>query len=64
MDTEELHPELMKKAVDCKTPEELIALEKEEGEELTGEQVESLSGKKGWYECNTLSPCGPIEDKS
>ena len=35
---------VQKKAIVCKTPEELIAFAKEEGIELTNEQLESISG--------------------
>lgn len=43
--------ELAEKAKGCKTPEELLALAKEEGYELSDEQLQYVSG--GWIgECN------------
>ena len=44
MNIEDLTPEQMEKAKACKTPEEIIALAKEEGYELSDEQLEGLSG--------------------
>lgn len=49
MDFEDLTTQQKEKAIDCKTPEELIALAKEEGIELTDDQLESISG--GWDIC-------------
>ena len=39
-----LTPEQVKKAKACKTQEELLALAKEEGVELSSEQLEAVSG--------------------
>ncbi len=47
MNFEDLTTEQKEKAVACKTPEELIELAKNEGVELTDEQLESISGG-GW----------------
>jgi len=44
MDFENLTPEQIEKAKACKTVEELFALAKAEGVELSEEQLESLSG--------------------
>lgn len=44
---EDLSPELKEKALACKTPEELLALAKTEGIDLTNDQLESISGG-GW----------------
>ena len=44
MNFDDLSPELKEKALACKTPEELLALAKEEGYELTDEEIESISG--------------------
>ena len=47
-----------KKFENCKTPEELLALAKDEGFELTDDQLEALSGGASWVgECNKVS-CG------
>lgn len=49
MDFESLTPEQIEKAKACKTIEELLALAKEEGVELSEEQIEALSGGvSGW----------------
>ena len=45
---EDLTPEQQEKARACKTPEELMALAKEEGVELSGEQIEAISGGYVW----------------
>ena len=47
MTFEDLSPELKGKALACKTPEELLALAKTEGIDLTNDQLESISGG-GW----------------
>ena len=44
MNIEDLTPEQMEKAKACKTPGEILALAKEEGYELSDEQLEGLSG--------------------
>lgn len=46
-----------KKFENCKTPEELLSLAKDEGFELTEEQMEAVSGGAGWGGC-THSTCG------
>ena len=46
MDFNELSDGLKKKAKECKTPEEFIALAKEEGLELTDAELEAISGGK------------------
>ena len=53
----ELSPEQRAKAKQCKTPEELLALAKEEGYELTEDELEGISGGF-WDDCdpyNTLA---------
>ena len=42
------NPELQEKLKACKTPEELIALAKEDGIELTDDQLEAISGGGKW----------------
>ena len=44
MKPENLSPDVQEKLKACKTPEELMELVKEEGIELTDEDLESLSG--------------------
>ena len=44
------NPELQEKLKACKTTEELVALAKEEGVELSDEQIEVISGGVDWYE--------------
>ena len=44
MEYKDLTPEQMEKARECKTKDELVALAKEEGVELTEEQLEAVSG--------------------
>ena len=46
MNFENLTEEQKKKAQACKTPEEMLALAREEGYELSDEQLEAVSG--GW----------------
>jgi len=47
MTFEDLSPELKEKALACKKPEELLALAKAEGIDLTSEQLDTISGG-GW----------------
>ena len=44
MRIEDLSPELQEKARECQTPEELLALAKQEGYELTEEELEQVAG--------------------
>jgi len=53
MNYEELTPEQQKKAKACKTPEDVLALAKEEGLELSDEELEAVSG--GWDDCDTYT---------
>ena len=49
MDFENLTPEQIEKAKACKTPEDLITLAREEGYELSTEELDSLAGGvSGW----------------
>lgn len=51
MEYNDLSEELKTKAKSCKTPEELMALAKEEGVELSDAQLEAVSGGS-WSQCN------------
>ena len=44
----------------CKTTEELIALAKEEGVELSDEQLNSIAGGDNWW-CPTATSCPNYE---
>ena len=52
MNYKDLTPEQLEKARACKSPEELVELAKEEGVELTDEQIGMISGGGGdaWNE--------------
>ena len=62
MDFEDLKsPELREKLKAAKTPEDMLAIAKEQGYELTDEQLDGVSG--GWDACLTDgcaddAPCG------
>ena len=64
MDYKDLDPELLEKAQACKTSEELIALANAEGIELSGEELEAISGGSwgGYFEggCST-HVCGDYD---
>ena len=44
------NPEFQEKLKTCKSADELIALAKKEGVELTDEQIDAVSGGVEWYE--------------
>jgi len=50
MDFDDLSPEQKEKIAACKTPEDVLALAKSEGIELTDEQLEDIAGGKSWEE--------------
>jgi len=52
MKFEDLTPEQMEKAKACKTPEDIMGLAKEEGFELSDEELEAVSG--GDWDCWTV----------
>ena len=53
MKFENLTPEQQEKAKACKTPEDVLALAKEEGYELSEEELAAVSGGDEWVErCN------------
>ena len=46
----DLTPEQQEKARACKTPEDMLALAKAEGYELSDEDLEAVSGGNAWGE--------------
>ena len=62
MNFEDLTPEQQEKARACKTPEEMLALAKAEGYELSDEDLEMVSG--GWNNTPTCPQCGSKKVKS
>lgn len=56
MDFKDISDELKEKAKACQTPEELLALAKEEGLELTEEQMEGISGGVIWCDDKGCDP--------
>jgi hypothetical protein len=48
MKLENLSPEIKQKVLSCQTPEELLALAKEEGYELSEEELRAVSGGGDW----------------
>ena len=62
MEYKDLTEEQKAKAKEAKTPEELMALAKAEGVELTDEQIEAVSG--GWSMDDCLSVCADKQGAS
>lgn len=59
MDYKDLTEEQKAKAREAKTPEEMLALAREEGMELTDEDLEAIAGGNAeWYECGTFQVPG------
>ena len=56
MDLNELTEEQKAKALACESPEELLALAREEGMELTDEQLEGVAGGWGSASCGDYTP--------
>lgn len=48
MDFDNLNPEQQEKVLNARTPEEIIALAKEEGYELSDEELDGLAGGMMW----------------
>ena len=67
MDFKDLSPELQSKARACKTPEEIIALAREEGYELSDEELQAVSGGNAWQctdvACPHKMPCRKDSEK-
>ena len=58
MNIENLTPQQKEKAKACKMPEELLALAKKEGIDLTDKQLESVSGGADWWKCEEYNGHG------
>ena len=50
----DITPELKDKLQNCKTPEEILTLAKEEGYELSDEELEKIAGGDGWTGYETV----------
>ena len=64
MKFEDLTPEQQEKAKACKTPEEIFALAKENGYEMTEEEIDSVSGGKFYWDLCSDHSClayAPLE---
>lgn len=56
VDPSSISDELKAKALACKTPEELLALAKAEGFELSDDELQSVSGGS-WYDSLSDEKC-------
>ena len=56
MKLEDLSPEQQEKAKACKTAEDILALAKEEGYELSDEDLEAINGGSIW-DCDEHAQC-------
>ena len=59
MEFEDLTPEQQEKAKACTTVDELVALAKEEGIELTDEELEAMAGGE-WNTFHCGETCGGV----
>ena len=61
MKLEDLSPELQEKAKACTSPEEILALAKDQGIELTDEELQAVAGGGfwgfDWDWCSDKGPC-------
>ena len=64
MNYDELSPELKKKLQECKTPDDVLALAKEAGYELSEEELNAVNGgiDTDWacFDVHT-HPCDPVK---
>ena len=60
MNLDNITPEQRRKAAACKNGEELLALAKEEGVDLTDEQLDAIAGglEKDWFGDYMCPKCG------
>ena len=56
MNLQDLTPEQKEKALACKTPDELLALAREEGYDISDEELRSIAGGSGWGKCDDRDP--------
>ena len=64
MNLNDLTPEQLERAKACKTPQDILALAKETGYELSDEELSSISGGNAWdeiWECPVEGTCAPVE---
>ena len=60
MEFKDLSPEQQEKLRACKTPEEMLELAREEGYELSDEELEAVNGGTSWScipDCPEHIPC-------
>ena len=58
MEFKDLTPELKEKLAACKTPEDVLKLAKEEGYEISDDELEAISGGTSWRDvADGLSGC-------
>ena len=57
MNFEDLTPEQKEKALNCKSPDEILALAKESGYELSDDELAGISGGWGDPNCTELGVC-------
>lgn len=60
MNIEDLTPAQKEKLLACKTSEELLALAKEEGFELTDKDLEGVAGGGGWSGGSGIMNCPDV----
>ena len=54
MEFNDLSPEIQARAMECETPEEILALANEVGYELSDEELEAISGGNIW-KCHNVA---------
>lgn len=60
MKFEDLTPEQVEKANACKTPEDILALAKAEGYEISDEELEQIAGGSFWDRPKNCPKCGSV----